>query len=101
MKTISKKTVLLSAVMLAGLVSASHDFSTALDPNSAQEYHPVTVSDQTYLLRTQLPAGDISIRTPRRFVVVNSTLATLQEGILGNARAEDLKRAAQQYLAMQ
>ncbi|MPR32408.1 hypothetical protein [Salmonirosea aquatica] len=101
MKTVFKKTVLLGTVVLAGMGATIHDFSAPPSPQTSQRFHPVTNSQQRYVFNTQVSGGDVSLRIPRRFVVINTRLAALQEGILGDSMAEDLKVASREYLALQ
>lgn len=87
MKPVFKRTVLLGTVVLAALVATSRDFSSPLHRCT----HQVTVPSQTYELHTQQWQANFSTRIARRFVVINTTLATLQAGIFGNSRAKGLR----------
>lgn len=82
MKASFRKTVLLGAVVLTGMLATSHDFSAPTQP--------VTASNSISLFISQQSAGALSTRIPQRHVVINKTLARLQEGILGNSMAESL-----------
>jgi hypothetical protein len=91
MKTVYKRTALLGTFVLVGLMATVHDFTTLTHQVTSPRFHPVATSYQTSLFNPQPPASDISTRIPRPMAVTNTTLAGLQEGILGNSIAEGLK----------
>ena len=91
MKTTFRKTVLLGPVALAICMALSQVFSSRAQSYSFPGLHTFLISDHTVLLDTQPQAVALSTHSSKRVVVINTTLAQLQEGVFGNSRAENIQ----------